>query len=239
MIKKLLVAVPLALALVLTALPGAALAHDGTPVSCSLFLQAVAPGVDDVDGVEVKNSGQVLAGVLDCDNDALDGAVTIFPRSKVELQGPTSSFGPFSVRAFNGKLKADAILETFGGDLLEIEIKAKVSGLMVVDSESGLPLIDVNGNVKVVGETLSGKWELEDGDIEGEGTFDITLSPNVVRDFPVLGTPINPLTGAPVDLEDGFPTLAGISSDFSGEVEFDGDGDEEEEEDEDDDDDDD
>ena len=186
-----------------------AFADSERSVSCSLAIQGVNPGVDRVKGAKVKNSGQVLLGGLDCDNDDLDGAVTVFPRSSVRLKGPVVFLGPIPVRSFRGRLKADAILEAGGG--VEIEIKAKVSGFMVVDPTTGLPLTDANGNVTVVSETLTGEWELEDGYIEGEGTFSITLEPDVVRTFPVDGTPIEPQ----------IPTLAGISSEFGGEIEED------------------
>ena len=208
-IGKLLLAVTMAFLVGVVPVATASADSEQT-VSCSLAIQVVNPGVDNVKGSKVKNSGQVLLGGLDCDNDDLDGAVTVFPRSRVRLKGFVLP-GSTPVRSFSGRLNADAILEAAGGNVV-IEIKAKVSGFMVVDPATGLPITDDKGNVTVVNETLTGKWELEDGDIEGQGTFSIVLAPTALRTFVPGGKIVEPV----------ILTLAGVSSDFAGEIEDDG-----------------
>ena len=217
-IGKLLLAVTMAF-LVGVVPVATASADSEQAVSCSLAILGVNPGADKVRGSRVKNSGQVLLGGLDCDNDDLDGAVTVLPHSRVRLKGPILFFpGPTPVRSFSGRLRADAILEAAGGDV-GIEIRAHVTGFMVVDLATGRPLVDASGNVTIVTETLVGEWELEDDDVEGDGTFSITLAPDIVRTFPLSGSAIDgdPFTEGVQTI----PTLAGVSNDFTGEIEED------------------
>ena len=160
---RLLTSVAVMVAMLMAALPATAFASSKTPVSCSLAVQVVAPGIDVVKAkkkhFDIRNSGQVLAGVLDCDDDALDGIVPTLHGSKVKVNGTTG--------AFEGKIKGELTLATLGGTLTG-KLKAKVSGMMVVP---GVP-------ATVWTETVTGKLELKGVDIKVKvKEFSINLGP--------------------------------------------------------------
>ena len=186
---RLLTSVAVMVAMLMAALPATAFAHTKATVSCSLAVQVVAPGIDVVkekkNHFDIRNSGQMLAGVLLCGDPALDGIVSTLHNSKVKDKGKTG--------AFEGKIKGELTLVTFEGETLTGKLKAKVSGMM------GTP----GDPATVFTETITGKLKLKGIDIKLEvKEFSITLTPNVVRDVPVTGTPFP----GPI------PTLAGAGT---------------------------
>ena len=187
---RLLTSVAVMVAMVMAALPATAFAHTKATVSCTLAVQVVAPGVDVVKAkknhFDIRNSGQVLAGVLLCGDPALDGIVSTLHSSKVKDKGKTG--------AFEGKIKGELTLMRFSDSaVLTGKLKAKVSGMMAVPGDP----------TTVFTETITGKLKLKGVDIKVKvEEFSITLTPDVVRDVPVTGTPFP----GPI------PTLAGATT---------------------------
>ena len=192
---RLLTSVAVMGAMLMAALPATAFAHTKATVTCTLAVQVVDPGVDVVkekkNHFDIRNSGQVLAGVLDCDDDALDGIVSTLHGSKVKVKGTTG--------AFEGKIKGELTLVTLGGTLTG-KLKAKVSGMMAVP---GVP-------ATVWTETVMGKLELKGVDIKVKvKEFSFTLGPEQLID-PSTGDPVfHPVTGDPVLTLGGDTTFEG------------------------------
>ena len=180
---RLLTSVAVMVAMLMAALPATAFAHSGNAVSCSLVLGISDPGTDKVkvkgNHIQIKNSGQVAQGWVDCgditfDEDGayipgapihpLDGYVMTDHGSKVKLD-PVAD-------VFKGKLKGALTLVTLldPDNPLTGKLKAKVSGAGLFAAWSGSPA----GLV----ETIDGEWELKGKDIKAEGELSIGLAFN-------------------------------------------------------------
>lgn len=152
---------------------------DGRGLNCVLALAVVDPGADSVHGKVVTNTGQVTAGELDCNIDALDGAIFTEHGSRVTV----SRNG-----RFEGKLEGQFSLQTATG--VEYgEIRASVTGAMATPGDAAT----------VYTETINGQWELQSG-IRGRGRFNITLEPYPADD-PITLAGVGTLKGR-VDLDD-------------------------------------
>ena len=171
-VKKLLVAITLALVLLMAMPVTSAFADDDVPVSCELSLQVIDPGTDVVIYRWVINSGQVASGTLDCGvigilDHPLDGVFTTFHGSIIEFDKSTGGF--------SGRLKGSFTLEPFTSDEVHHgELRARVNGVLIV--AAGSPVLNVLGNVITIGETVSGKWTIG-SNVEGPGKFSLDLSP--------------------------------------------------------------
>ena len=202
---RLLASVVAMVAMLMAALPATAFADDDeVPVTCGVFLVAIAPGQDEVDGNEVKNKGGAAMGTLTCDVPSLSGGLTLSNiKSKVTLGGSPSFVstlpeaevagidagealilfgitlgGPFIFDTFSGKLKADIAVGSLTG-----KIKVQVSGKILVDM-TGAPVLTPEGNIIGFAEVYSdGKWKVEGDSLEAEGDFvEIFLALTVVGD---------------------------------------------------------
>ena len=193
---RLLTSVAVMVAMLMAALPATAFAHDDeVPVTCGVFLVAMAAGQDKVQGDRVKNKGGAAVGDLTCDAASLSGELTLSDiKSKVTLDGsPTLvvvpgdaeetlifaaiTGGAFMFDTFSGKLKADIAVAAPSGPLTG-KIKVKVSGKILVDP-TGAPVLTPDGNIIGFAEVYSdGKWKVDgDDDLEAKGDFvDISLA---------------------------------------------------------------
>jgi len=153
--------IAVAVVAILLVFPTVAFAHDNVPVTCSLTLGVLDPGTVAVDENEVKTLGEVTRGALNCNVDALDGVFGTVHDSEITMKLDGS---------FSGEMEGTFTLETVGGTLTG-KFEADISGVMVQFAPSppfppGTPVYNV---------TDVGKWELDSGDVEAEGTVTIAL----------------------------------------------------------------
>ena len=173
---RLLTSVAVMVAMLMAALPATAFAQTKATVICSLAVQVVAPGIDVVkekkNHFDIRNSGQMLAGVLLCGDPDLDGIVSTLHSSKVKDEGKTG--------AFEGKIEGELTLVTFSdpSETLTGNLKAKVSGVMAVPGDP----------TTVFTETVKGNLNLKGVDIKLKvKEFSITLAPeDLVDEFGAL-----------------------------------------------------
>ena len=214
---RLLTSVAVMVAMLAAALPATAFADSKTSVSCILAVQVVAPGIDVVkekkEHFVIRNSGQVLAGTLDCGvigviDSALDGIVSTLHGSKVKDNGKDG--------AFEGKIRGQLTLVPFADPTnpLTGKLRAKVSGMMAMP---GVP-------ATVFTETVTGNLKLKGVDIKVKiKDFSITLGPDTVKIDPATGFPL-PLIGTEVDGDpvapgvQPIPTLAGATTPLEGQL---------------------
>ena len=216
---RLLTSVAVMVAMSAAALPATAFADSKTSVSCILAVQVVAPGVDEVTEKAkkfvIKNSGQELAGTLDCGvigvpDTELDGIITTVHGSKVKDKGKTG--------AFEGKIKGEMTLWPFWDPTnpLTGKLRAKVSGMMFTAGDPTTVFTEtVTGNLKLTGVDI--KVKVKD--------FSITLGPDTVKDLeagfplPLIGTEVD---GDPMTLGvQPIPTLAGATTLLEGKLKTD------------------
>lgn len=152
----------LSVAVLVLVLPLVAYAHGKMPVTCTLTLAVMDPGVATVHGNEVFTSGETTLGALDCDQDNLDGAFTTVHNSRVKLDPVSGSF--------DGGLKGSFALATASG-VLTGRVKSELSGVVVGLAPSppfppGTPVHQVSN---------AGDWKLDSGEVKGRGTFSVVM----------------------------------------------------------------
>lgn len=153
--RKLWAAVLVAVALTLVT-ASVVQAEAKTPISCSLTLAVTNAGtVTFLDVDKFKTEGEQTLGALNCDDDSFDGSFATEHASEVTV-GPVGSL--------SGELKGTFTLVNSLGTITG-KLEADISGA-VIGEAFGFPIHQV---------TDLGKWEFNHDELEGEGTFAVTL----------------------------------------------------------------
>ena len=167
---RLLASVVAMVAMLMAALPATAFAHDDkVGLGCTLAVVGGDPGTDVVDDNEVTNSDASFTLLVLCPEGPgdLSGYLVSSHGSEVSVDLATGEF--------SGEIEGTFVLYTLGWAVIGTgELEADVEGWMVVD-ETG-PVLDANGNVMTISETVDGDWELEGSSYEAEGEFGLDLN---------------------------------------------------------------